>query len=287
MLGRINYERLRRLGSDQTPQTPFLKWAGGKRWLVQGHPTIFPTTYNRYFEPFLGGGSVFFHLRPRRATLGDINPELIATYECIRKDWRGIHASLTYRQRVHTSDDSYYYRVRARNPSDPTERASRFIYLNRTCFNGIYRVNRNGDFNVPRGNRDSVRLETDDFHGLAESLKDAELRVSDFESLINESTVGDLVFADPPYTILHNYNGFMRYNEVLFSWEDQQRLAMCLSFAKDRGVKIIATNANHKSVRALYAEQGFSTCVLSRTSRISADIKKRREFEELIISANV
>lgn len=287
MLGRINYERLRRLDSDETPQVPFLKWAGGKRWLVQGHASIFPVDYKRYFEPFLGAGSVFFHLRPQQATLGDINPELIAAYEGVKTDWRSINASLAYRERVHKDDDDYYYRVRARCPSDPIERASRFIYLNRTCFNGIYRVNRNGDFNVPRGDRDSVRLETDDFQGVAEALRVADLRVSDFESLINESSEGDLVFADPPYTILHNYNGFKRYNEVLFSWEDQERLAICLSLAKDRGVKIVATNANHKSVRALYAEHGFANRVMSRLSRISADISKRRQFEELIITANV
>lgn len=271
---------------NNTKVVPFLKWAGGKRWFVQNHATILPRHYRRYIEPFLGGGSVFFHLQPAHAVLGDINPEVIAAYDGIRLDWRRIRSSLAYRQRAHDADDEYYYRLRARVPSNPLEVASRMIYLNRTCFNGIYRVNRQGQFNVPRGTKDSVLRETDDFEAIAGLLKRAELRVADFEQLIDEAEKGDLVFADPPYTVRHNYNGFVKYNEVLFHWRDQERLAMALRRARKRGAKVVCTNANHDSVRDLYEGHGFELRVVKRPSAVSADVDSRRQFEELIILAN-
>jgi DNA adenine methylase len=133
--------------------TPFLKWAGGKRWFVQKHADLLPRKFNRYIEPFLGGGSIFFYLRPHRALLGDTNPDLIATYQGIRNDWKSLVEQLEIHQCNHS--DNYYYQVRNVAPDDPVQRASRLIYLNRTCFNGIHRVNRNGIFNVPKGDRDS------------------------------------------------------------------------------------------------------------------------------------
>lgn len=266
---------------------PFLKWAGGKRWFVNNHADLLPSTYNRYIEPFLGGGSVFFHLRPNAAILGDLNGDLIDTYRGIQHDWRALQNSLIYRQRAHREDPDYYYRLRSKNPQDLLQKASRLIYLNRTCFNGIYRVNREGQFNVPRGSKDKVLLESDDFETMARLLEGVELRVSDFGPLIDEAAHGDLVFADPPYTVLHNTNGFVKYNEVLFSWSDQQRLANSLLDAARRGVKVVCTNANHQSVRNLYDREEFQLKVVSRFSAISADSASRKYFEELIIQANI
>jgi len=161
------------------------------------------------------------------------------------------------------------------------------IYLNRTCFNGIYRVNKNGEFNVPRGTKDAVLMETDNFKAIAEQLRGADLRVADFEELVDEAVEDDLVFADPPYTVRHNLNGFVKYNEVLFSWADQERLARALRRAASRGAKIVATNANHHSVRCLYSSWDFLTRSASRFSQISADGSSRRQFEELIITSNL
>jgi DNA adenine methylase len=261
--------------------TPFLKWAGGKRWFVQKHADLLPRKFNRYIEPFLGGGSIFFYLRPHRALLGDTNPDLIATYQGIRNDWKSLVEQLEIHQCNHS--DNYYYQVRNVAPDDPVQRASRLIYLNRTCFNGIHRVNRNGIFNVPKGDRDSVLFDTDDFESISNILLNAEIRQTDFQELIDEAREGDLVFADPPYTVRHNLNGFVKYNEKLFSWHDQERLADALFRAKCRGVQVVMTNANHASVRELYQDSGFHLHTVLRASSISASAKSRKQFEELVI----
>lgn len=266
---------------------PFLKWPGGKRWFVYNHATLLPVHFGTYIEPFLGAGSVFFYLQPARALLGDANSELINVYQTIKDDWEALCASLRYRQRRHRENaDQYYYAVREMSPSLPMQRASRFIYLNRTCFNGIYRVNRQGRFNVPRGTKDKVVFETDNFEAMSTLLAKAELVAGDFQALVDRASLDDLVFCDPPYTVLHNYNGFRKYNEVLFSWADQERLASALLRAARRGAKVVCTNANHASVRALYDDPVFSLQAVSRVSSISADTASRRNFEELIIRAN-
>jgi DNA adenine methylase len=183
-------------------------------------------------------------------------------------------------------NEKHYYYVRNAQPRKPTVQAARLIYLNRTCFNGIYRVNLDGDFNVPKGNRDSIVFEDDDFEEVSRRLQNATLHVGDFENLVNQAKIGDLIYADPPYTVRHNINGFIKYNEVLFSWSDQIRLADALTRARDRGAKIVSTNANHESVRKLYEGKGFVFKEVSRFSGISADPSNRKEFDELVILSN-
>ncbi len=265
--------------------TPFLKWAGGKRWFVQKYSDFLPQKYNRYIEPFLGGGSVYFYLKPTEAILGDINADLVAAYRGIQADHQSLYRLLEYHQTKHSND--YYYKIRDTQPQDLIKRAARFIYLNRTCFNGIYRVNLKGKFNVPKGSKDSVMLNTDNFQELASTLKNAILKVADFEALIDLAEDGDLVFADPPYTVRHNLNGFIKYNEKLFSWDDQVRLADALSRARARGVQIVSTNANHESLRELYCERSFHFETVSRYSSISAKTSSRNQFEEIIVQALV
>lgn len=261
--------------------TPFLTWAGGKRWFVQKHAEFLPKKFNRYIEPFLGGGSVFFHLKPSQSLLGDLNPDVVAAYQGIKDDWKALKQSLEGHQRKHS--DEYFYQVRANVPSEAIQRASRMIYLNRTCFNGIYRVNLQGEFNVPRGSKNTVISEKDSFESISNLLINADIRLTDFEALIDEANDGDFVFADPPYTVRHNLNGFVKYNEKLFSWQDQERLAESLIRARNRGVIIASTNANHQSVRDLYKNQQFSLITTSRFSSISASSGSRKQFEELII----
>ena len=260
---------------------PFLKWAGGKRWFVQKHADLLPHSFNRYIEPFLGGGSVFFHLKPAKSLLGDTNPDLIAAYHGIQENWKGVVRSLKSHDRNHS--EAYYYSVRDRHPKKVVTRAARMIYLNRTCFNGIYRVNLRGEFNVPRGSRDSVIFESDRFNEIAVLLANAEIRLSDFEALIDEAGKDDFIFADPPYTVRHNLNGFVKYNETLFSWQDQERLAAALIRAQARGASIVVTNANHSSIRKLYRGKGFRIITTSRFSSISANSVHRRQYDELII----
>lgn len=260
---------------------PFLKWAGGKRWFVANHLDIIPTNFDRYIEPFLGSGAVFFALNPPNSILGDVNKDLINVYRAIKQDWAGVKVELLKHQKKHS--ESYYYKVRDLESKGLVDAAAKFIYLNRTCFNGIYRVNREGKFNVPKGSRDSVVFDSDDFEKVSELLQNTELEVCDFETLIDRAGERDLIFADPPYTVRHNTNGFVKYNEKLFSWEDQVRLASALSRAKKRGAHIVATNANHSSLLSLYRPEGFKLKKMSRYSSISADPERRKQFEELLI----
>lgn len=266
---------------DSQSLTPFLKWPGGKRWFAANYAYLLPRRFRRYFEPFLGGGALYFHLRPTKAVLSDINPELIATYAALKQNSTALVRLLNGHQRRHGM--KYYYKVRDESPQTTATKAARMIYLNRTCFNGIYRVNLRGEFNVPKGTRQAVVLSTDNFREIAQLLAKAQLYVADFEDAIAAAGRDDLVFADPPYTVRHNLNGFVKYNEQLFSWEDQIRLAMALAAARDRGAAIVATNANHQSVRELYKEGGFLVTTVSRYSSISADATSRRQFEEIVI----
>jgi DNA adenine methylase len=199
--------------------TPFLKWAGGKRWLAPRLQDLVPKSYNRYFEPFLGSGATFFALNPEFATLSDTNAELINCYCSIRDDPSQIISLLKTHKSRHSRD--YYYQMRRVELSEKIERAARFIYLNRTCWNGLYRVNLNGIFNVPIGTKDSVVLDTDDFSKISCLLKSIVIECCDFEHSIDKAVDGDFVFVDPPYTARHNHNGFIKYNEHLFSWADQ------------------------------------------------------------------
>lgn len=263
---------------------PFLKWPGGKRWLVASYGDLIPASYKTYYEPFLGSGAMFFYLKPDRAVLSDINEDLINTYRAIGCDSGGVVSLLRGHQKRHS--DEHYYRMRRSKPRLLSRKAARFIYLNRTCFNGIYRVNRRGEFNVPKGDRENVILETDDFKLTESLLKAADLQVEDFEVIVDKSGEDDFLFADPPYTVTHNYNGFKKYNESLFQWEDQLRLADSLSRAKRRGVKVLSTNAHHRLIIELYVEMGFEVISVNRYCSVSAKAHSRTSFEEVLIKAN-
>ena len=148
--------------SNHKSCVPFLKWAGGKRWLAERHLDLFPTGFSRYIEPFLGSGSIFFALNPDESILSDSNPRLIETFQEVRDRPELVYQLLCNHQNAH--DNEYYYEERNREYlDDPAKRAAQFIYLNRTCWNGLYRVNRKGQFNVPRGTKSAVLLNTDDF----------------------------------------------------------------------------------------------------------------------------
>ncbi|WP_045234612.1 DNA adenine methylase [Deinococcus pimensis] len=268
-------------GDDVITVKPFLKWAGGKRWLIANHGDLFPQDYNRYIEPFLGSGSVFFGMQPSTSILSDINNELIGTYITLRDDWVELRRLLESYHLHHSKE--FYYNIRASRPTTSIERAARFIYLNRTCWNGLYRVNKSGHFNVPIGTKSSVILPDDNFEAVSRLLSRAELLSCDFEMIIDKACEGDFLFVDPPYTVRHNYNGFVKYNETLFSWEDQLRLADALIRAKARNVKILSTNAFHESIRSLYSDHFMLTCV-DRVSPIAADKASRKRYEEYVIS---
>ncbi|NKZ37614.1 Dam family site-specific DNA-(adenine-N6)-methyltransferase [Oleiagrimonas citrea] len=259
---------------------PFVKWAGGKRWLTTGHCSVVPRKYKRYIEPFLGGGAVFFSENPSEALLSDVNLELINAYQVIRDDWRAVARGLARMQKFHNSD--YYYKVRSSRPRSDVGRALRFLYLNRTCWNGLYRVNRQGQFNVPKGTKETVVLDTDNFERVAGLLQSACIVSQDFEKSVEQAVAGDFIFVDPPYTVKHNLNGFVKYNEKIFSWSDQVRLKDCLVAAANRGALITVTNADHVSIRELYEGYGSLERV-NRSSVLAGSPSRRGRVSELLI----
>ncbi|PYX68722.1 MAG: DNA methyltransferase [Acidobacteria bacterium] len=261
---------------------PFLKWPGGKRWLVHQYGFLFPFRYQRYLEPFLGGGAVFFHLTPRRAILSDTNGDLVNAYQALKEHARTIDRHLSDLQRRHSK--KLYYRIRATRPTSMIGQAVRFLYLNRTCFNGIYRVNLRGDFNVPIGTKDLVQYPKNYLQQIADCLRHASIRVVDFEETIDEAVLGDFVFVDPPYTVMHNNNNFVKYNANLFSWTDQLRLASAVKRAVKRGAAIMISNADHCSIQELYGDVG-NLYRVDRLSVLAADSLHRRKTTELVITS--
>lgn len=258
---------------------PFLKWAGGKRWLTSSQNDIFPSDFNTYIEPFLGSAAIYFHLAPKKALLSDLNQELIETYTAIKHDWKLVKRYLTKHHNSHSKD--YYYKVRAAKPTLSNSKAARMIYLNRTCWNGLYRVNLQGRFNVPIGTKTNALLDTDDFEQTSKLLKGAKLSCCDFEETINKAESGDFVFVDPPYTVKHNYNGFIKYNQTLFAWQDQERLKLAVDRAVHRGAKVLVLNAAHDSIRELYSE--YSQQKLTRKNVLSGKSEYRGKYEELAV----
>lgn len=220
---------------------------------------------------------MFFYLRPRRAYLSDLNSDLIRTYRTVRR----CPIQLTERLQLLPVDSDTYYALRDEEPTDDIERALRFLYLNRAAFGGVYRLNQNGRFNVPFGGRSTSMLWTSDLLCAASrALKGAELEVSDFEMTLARARSGDVVFCDPTYTVAHDNNGFVRYNERNFSWSDQLRLAECAKAARAKGATVIISNAHHESVRTLYRGERVET--LSRPSGISRLAAGRRQVQEYL-----
>ena len=261
---------------------PFLKWAGGKRWLVSKHSEWLRRDAIRYLEPFLGSGAVFFHVKPQRAILSDLNNELIATYRSLRDDPCEVWQHLVAHHRMHSAD--YYYIVRKQKPRSPARQAARFIYLNRTCFNGLYRVNLQGVFNVPKGTKDKVVLPSDDFDKLSEILQSVTFESCDFADTIENANEDDFLYVDPPYTVRHNNNNFLKYNEHIFSWSDQKRLAGHLKLAAMRGASVLISNADHPCIHELYNDPLWQKLTVGRFSRLASSTKHRKGTTEVVIS---
>ena len=224
---------------------------------------------------------MFFALRPSKSILADCNKRLIETYIEVRRNPKAIVSALGRYQKLHT-DDFYYSERKREYPDSASERAAQLIYLNRTCWNGLYRVNLRGEFNVPRGTKTSVVLDTDDFFAVSSALEGADLLAQDFETTLSEAGEGDLVYVDPPYTVKHNYNCFKKYNENIFSWEDQVRLKTVVAAAIKRGAKVAVSNADHATLRDLYRGLGRLDSV-QRKSVISGMAQHRGETGELLI----
>lgn len=262
---------------------PFLKWAGGKRWLIPKLIDKLPT-FNTYYEPFSGSGGLFFALEPKRAVLSDSNPELINCYRCVRDHCQTVIEILRKLQ----VDEETYYRVRDKlyHKADKVKRAAFFIYLNRTCWNGLYRVNRNGHFNVPMGrwNRTVEVFDPEQLVVASHLLKRVKLKCCDFEVAVKEAKPGDLVYFDPPYITTHLNNGFIKYNSKLFHHSDELRLARVAHYLTMARVSVLVSNAAHPLIKQQYDGPFFKT-ELRRASLIAADPERRTNFTELLITS--
>jgi DNA adenine methylase len=259
---------------------PFLRWAGSKRALLPHIVEALPSSYRVFHEPFLGSGSLFFLLRPREAFLSDSCPELIQTFEAVRDN---VGAVLRYLRPL-KPDRDLFYAIRSRRSTAPYKRAAEFIYLNKTCWNGLYRVNSRGEFNVPYGlPKTDYIVDEANLNACSSALTPTgvRLRCCDFEGALREVQQGDLVFLDPPYVTRHNNNGFIDYNERLFSWPDQVRLAHAAHDLADRGAHVLVTNAFHSEVIDLY--NGFNVTPIDRASTLASSSAKRSRVNEALL----
>ena len=260
---------------------PFLRWAGGKSWFLPEISNYIPHQgFNNYVEPFLGGGAIFFHLKPDKAFLSDLNPELTDTYNIIKES---VHAVIKEMRRYENTKD-FYYKLRAKKFRNPVKKAARFIYLNQTSFNGIYRVNLKGQYNVPYGFRKKDFLDPDTLISASEILQSAEIKCQDFGESLSKIGKKDLVFIDPPYTVTHNNNGFIKYNANLFDLDAQYRLSEFIDQIKKIGAYYILTNAAHWEIKKIFKKEGDNIIKVSRLSRVGGKLAKRGVYEELVFT---
>jgi DNA adenine methylase len=256
---------------------PLIKWAGGKRRLLPDIAELLPAQFARYYEPFLGGAAVFFSLLPRAATLSDTNGELIQMYVQVR-DYPD---KVMSRLRSMPNSEEDYYRVRSMKPRTEAGNAARLIYLCTLSFNGIYRQNLKGEFNVPYGYKTHVNpCDAAMLTRISESLQGTKLMEGDFETATSTARKGDLIYFDPPYTVAHGNNGFIKYNAKIFSWADQKRLASVALRLKKAGCSVIVSNADHSSICELYSD--FKRHVIERHSVMAASSEFRRPVRECL-----
>jgi len=258
---------------------PFLRWAGGKRWLIKQLDDFLPQTFNKYHEPFIGGGAIFFHMNPKQALISDFNAELIETYNAIKNNPHEVIKHI--KSFKNTKED--YLKIRVQNFQSVEKRAARFIYLNQTSFNGIYRVNSDGKYNVPYGYREKYTFDFDNILNVNRVLQSVDIEHLDFRKCIENVEENDLVFLDPPYTVAHNNNGFIQYNQKIFSLEDQYGLKDLIMRIKEKKAYYILTNANHPKIREIF-DVGDKITEVTRASMIGGKGAVRGKYSEVIIT---
>lgn len=273
---------------------PFLRWVGGKQAFVARFKTLLPPVAGTYFEPFLGSGAVFFHLqrahgRPLEAVLGDSNLQLIQTFDAVRTEPDAVHHELVALQNKYSSaadKAEFFYRVRvAYNEELPAADPAKFIFLNRTCWNGLYRVNQHGFFNVPYGRPKGERVipDLEELRNAGAALIRAKLRASSWENTITRAKPGDFVFLDPPY-----YSDIERddrkYRARYFTLANHERLAERLRNLADRGVDFILTNSAEQEMIDLYSAHGLAVQVVNMPRSISTKVKERLPAPELLVT---
>lgn len=270
---------------------PFVKWAGGKTQLLEVIESHLPETFNRYFEPFVGGGALLFKLQPKAFSINDSNEELICVYKCLENNelFELLKKELLRHEENHSEE--YYYQVREMDKLEGFSnlpiyvRAGRMIYLNKACFNGLYRVNSKGYFNVPSGKKKAVNcFDKKTFKNLNLFFKNRKPVITsiDFEEAVKNAKTGDFVYFDPPYDTWEEKNSFTSYDKNAFGKEDQVRLAKVFKELSDKGVYVMLSNHNTKFINELY--KGFHITVVPAKRMINSKADGRGEVEEVIIT---
>lgn len=264
---------------------PFLKWAGGKRQLLPEILALMPVRFDRYFEPFIGGGALFFHTQPKQAFISDVNEELINCYQIVRDKPHELISSLCQ----HRYEAAYYYELRdidrnavAFAALSDVEKASRLIYLNRTGFNGMYRVNKKGHFNVPFGRYVNPKIVNEPLIlEASQALQDTHIHIAPYAEALSKAQSGDFVYLDPPYMPVSKTASFTSYAKDDFGFDKQELLADFCRFLDKKQVRFIASNAYLEPIRELY--QGFQQKEIQARRAINSRADKRQSVSEILI----
>jgi len=262
---------------------PFLKWAGGKTQLIPELSKYVPGNFNKYIEPFVGGGAFFFYLNPEKAIISDSNEELIITYKAIRDSVEDIIEILD----SYKNEESFFYKIRSLNPNNLsyTERAARLIYLNKTCFNGLHRVNKKGEFNVPYGKRNGEFLQREQLRDSSEFLQNVKILHNDYLTILKKyAETGDFIFLDPPYYPIGKYSDFKRYTKEFFYHDDHVILKEEFDRLIKMGCNVLLTNSAHPVVMDLY--KNYDIRVIETKRLISSNPKTRNGKDIIVIGTN-
>jgi len=274
-----------------TAPKPFVKWAGGKRQLIPILNENLPKSFGTYYEPFIGGGALLFHILAERnaqkCSISDLNSDLVLTYTTIRDKIDGLVSSLKNHEKNYQKDSkTYYYSVRESNPRSEIEKTSRLLFLNRTCFNGLYRVNSKGKFNVPLGRYTNPNIVNENnLRSVSAVLNTSkvEIKCRDFESILRDAKKSDLVYFDPPYQPVSDTANFTSYTNKSFTYDDLHRLSeLCLKL-DSKGCKVLLSNSDSKEVAKIFSDTPWKINKIQANRSINSNSKKRTGHFELLI----
>ena len=270
---------------------PFVKWVGGKRQLMQELGNNFPKLFGTYHEPFLGGGAVMFNLLTKKPQLScnvsDFNSDLVLAYVTIRDKLGKLIESLeNHSKNYHEDSVNYYYEVRKQDPKQQIEKVSRLLFLNKTCFNGLYRVNKKGQFNVPLGRYTNPNIvNKENLIVVSKALQSKKIKIScrDFEAVLDDTKKGDLVYFDPPYQPVSKTANFTSYTHRDFTEDDLERLADLGEQLNAKGCYVLLSNSNSKTVKDFFSKKYWKITSIDVNRAINSNAQKRTGHKEIII----
>src|SRR5918999_1451411 len=291
LISRISLNHVMRLSAKKEPVLfpLFLKWAGGKLQLIEQFENLFPYNFRNYYEPFVGSGAVFFYvkskLKPNKVILSDTNGELINCFIVVRDRPSELVELLLNHRKRHSKE--YYYAVRTIQPNrlDSVDRAARFVYLNKTCFNGLYRVNSKGQFNVPFGDYKNPSIfDRNTLLRASQMLQGVDVRVMTFDKVLDFAGKDDFVYFDPPYIPLSKTSSFTRYSKSDFSMEEQKQLSDVFRALDSRGCYVMLSNSDHSLTRSLYNDYEKNMIIVRAKRKINSVGSKRGPITEILVT---